>query len=102
MAVSHDDVRRIAELARIAVPDARLDELARELSGILAHMDALAGVTDGSAHDEAERTAQGMLLAKDAGPSVVLGRDIAGFGPQVRDGFFLVPRLSTHESAGDA
>lgn len=102
MAVTHDDVRRIAELARIAVPDQRLDELARELSSILAHMDALAQVTDASAHADADRTAPGMPLSPDAGPSVALARGIAEFGPQVRDGFFLVPRLATHESAGDA
>jgi aspartyl-tRNA(Asn)/glutamyl-tRNA(Gln) amidotransferase subunit C len=101
VAVSHDDVRRIADLARIAVPEARLDELARQLSGILAHMDALALVSDASAHEEAETSQAGMPLAKDAGPAVLLARGITEFGPQVREGFFLVPRLATHESAGD-
>jgi aspartyl-tRNA(Asn)/glutamyl-tRNA(Gln) amidotransferase subunit C len=102
VAVSHDDVRRVAELARIAVPPQRLDELARELTGILEHMDALAQVTGTDAHENAEREAPGMRLAADEGPAVVLGRRTADFAPQVRDGFFLVPRLATHESSGDA
>ena len=102
MAVSHDDVRRIAALARIAVPDERLDDLARQLSGILGHMDALAQVTDATAHEEAERKSPGMRLAEDSGPPVQLHADRAAFAPKWRDGFFLVPRLSTHESADES
>jgi aspartyl-tRNA(Asn)/glutamyl-tRNA(Gln) amidotransferase subunit C len=102
VAVSHDDVRRIAELARIAVAETRLDDLARELSGILAHMDALANVSSEGAAHEAGRANPGMRLARDEGPCVVLGKTIAEFGPQVSDGFFLVPRLATHEPAGGA
>jgi aspartyl/glutamyl-tRNA(Asn/Gln) amidotransferase C subunit len=41
MAVSKDDVRHIAGLARIGVPEERLDTLVGELNGILGHMDAL-------------------------------------------------------------
>ena len=44
MAVTHDDVRHVAELARLAVDEARLDHLVVELNGILGHMDALAQV----------------------------------------------------------
>jgi aspartyl-tRNA(Asn)/glutamyl-tRNA(Gln) amidotransferase subunit C len=102
VAVSHDDVRRIAALARIAVPDDRLDDLARELNGILEHMGALSAVTDTSAHAAAEQAAPGMRLAADAGPPVAMSVRPDAFAPQSRDGFFLVPRLSTHETAGES
>ena len=41
VAVTHDDVRHIADLARLAVSPSKLDDLVRELNGILTHMDVL-------------------------------------------------------------
>ena len=112
MAVSRDDVRHIAGLARIGVPDGRLDALVNELNGILAHMDVLQKVQSAGAAAESEANRAGMPVAADAGPSVRLEHPIAAFAPQARaldgepmpavvDGFFLVPRLTTHEDAGD-
>jgi len=44
MAVTRDDVLHIAELARLGVDAARVDELTKELSAILGHMDVLSQV----------------------------------------------------------
>jgi aspartyl-tRNA(Asn)/glutamyl-tRNA(Gln) amidotransferase subunit C len=111
MAVTHDDVRRIAALARLAVPDERLDALAGELSGILRHVDALSRVpTESTAAaalaDHVEREPgrapppppqqPGMRVALDSGPPVPLTHPHESFAPAWRDGFFLVPRLDTH------
>ena len=41
MAVTREDVLHIAELARLGVDAARADELTKELSAILAHMEVL-------------------------------------------------------------
>jgi aspartyl-tRNA(Asn)/glutamyl-tRNA(Gln) amidotransferase subunit C len=100
VAVTHDDVRNIAGLARLAVPDDRLDALVAELNGILAHMDALEGANTAAAPDEAD-TVRGMRTDADAGPSVPLMRPPSTFAPEWRDGFFLVPRLATHGDAGN-
>ena len=35
------------------------------------------------------------------GPPIPMDAALDSFAPRVRDGFLLVPRLSTHESAGD-
>jgi aspartyl-tRNA(Asn)/glutamyl-tRNA(Gln) amidotransferase subunit C len=110
--ITRDDVRHIAGLARIGVPDARLDALVGELNGILAHMEALQKVPSSGAATEADALRGGMPLRADQGPSIRLGRPIADFAPMTRaldgasmpsviDGFFLVPRLATHEDAGD-
>lgn len=99
MAVSKEDVRRIAALARIGIPDARVDALVVELSGILSHMDVLAKV-DTTAVAGIE--AAGMPLAPDEPSSAPLLRAREDFAPQTRDGFFLVPRLSTHEDGEGA
>ena len=104
MAVTPDDVRNIAALARLAVPDDRIDALVAELNGILVHMDVLgtAGTkADETDHpDEGDRSAVGMRTDRDAGPSVVLARPPSAFAPEWRDGFFLVPRLATHGELG--
>ncbi len=112
MAVSRDDVRHIAGLARIGVPEERLDALVGELNGILANMEVLQRVHSSGASAEAEALRIGMPLRADEGPSVTLERPIAKIAPATRaldgaampsviDGFYLVPRLATHEDAGD-
>lgn len=45
MKVSTDVVRHVARLARLSVPDERLDGLARDLSAILDYADQLGGVS---------------------------------------------------------
>lgn len=112
MAVTHDDVRNIVALARLAVAPDRLDALVSELNGILSHMERLQGADGAQGAETAQRaeTAQGaeraqgagMRMADDVGPSVALTRPISAFAPEWRDGFFLVPRLATHSDAGAA
>jgi aspartyl-tRNA(Asn)/glutamyl-tRNA(Gln) amidotransferase subunit C len=100
MAVSKDDVRHIAGLARIGIAEERLDALMRELNGILGHMDALQRV-DTSTVSRATDAHPGMPLRQDAGPSVALQHPRDAFAPSMKGGFFLVPRLATHEDAGE-
>ncbi len=94
MAVSPDDVRHVAALARIGVAEAQVDALVTELSGILAHMEVLVQVdtTAGAADEPA-----GMPLAADEPGSVPLACAREDGAPKMRDGFFLVPRLATHD-----
>ena len=101
MAVSRDDVRHIAGLARIGVPADRLDALVRELNGILAHMEVLRRVESAGALEGALDALAGMPLAADAPPAVPLARAREDFAPSMRHGFFLVPRLATHEDAAE-
>ncbi len=97
MAVSLDDVRHIAALARLGLTEERARGLTAELNTILGHMEVLSRVDTASAGD-ADGRAEGMLLRDDAPPPDALKRGPAQFGPSVRDGFFLVPRLATHET----
>lgn len=95
MAVSPADVRRMAALARIGVPEAHLATLAAELDGILAHLDVLSRVQPAPpAHEVA-----GMPLGPDVPPGVSLAFPRESFAPRCRDGFFLVPRLDAHDDA---
>jgi aspartyl-tRNA(Asn)/glutamyl-tRNA(Gln) amidotransferase subunit C len=101
MAVTLDDVRHIAALARLAVPPERAPALVGELNTILAHMDALSTVNTADV-DVAETLGRGAPLRPDTGPQVPLARPRDAFAPRMAEGFFLVPRLSTHEDPESA
>lgn len=97
MAVTRDDVAHVAELARIALDEARVGDLVRELNGILAHMDELRKVDTEGVEATAGVGDAGTPLRPDEGPPIPLDRPREKFAPAMRDGFFMVPRLSTHE-----
>ena len=97
MSISLDEVRHIAALARLGISDERARLAADELSSILAHMQVLSRVDDERGADSAGDSHNGMTLRPDAGPPIPLLRASAFFAPEMRDGFFLVPRLATHE-----
>ncbi|MCC6242268.1 MAG: aspartyl/glutamyl-tRNA amidotransferase subunit C [Gemmatimonadaceae bacterium] len=79
----------------------RIPTLARELSGILAHMEALQQIPlDHEALAEAEQ--HPMPLRQDSVDPVPLTVPRASFAPAMRDEFFLVPRVATHHAAGGA
>jgi len=101
MAVSRDDVRHVAALARLDVAESRLPELVAQLNGILSHMDALAKVKTTGVMATAGVGDAAMPLRADIGPPIPLLHPLESFAPQMRDGFLLVPRLATHESAAD-
>ena len=99
MAVTIDDVRHIAALARLGLDDDRATLLVRELNTILGHMDALSKVNTGGVLEAVGVGGAGLPLRADDGPPIPLARSLDAFAPSMRDGFFLVPRLSTHESS---
>jgi aspartyl-tRNA(Asn)/glutamyl-tRNA(Gln) amidotransferase subunit C len=99
--VSLEEVRHIAALARLGISDERARELAVELSSILDHMQVLEKVEAVAAGGDPQSD-RGMPLRRDAGPPIPLARTVASIAPEMRDGFFLVPRLATHEEAEPA
>jgi aspartyl-tRNA(Asn)/glutamyl-tRNA(Gln) amidotransferase subunit C len=97
MTVSADEVRRIASLARLRFDEARLASLAGELNSILGHIEVLQSAdTSGVVNDDASGRGS-MPLRVDGGEPLPLARPREEFAPSMRDGFFLVPRLATHE-----
>ncbi|MDB4876023.1 MAG: gatC [Gemmatimonadetes bacterium] len=99
MAVTLDDVRHIAALARLGLSEARAHTLVDELNTILRHMDVLSKVDTEGMPEVAGVGAAGAPLRPDSGPPIALLRPRETFAPRMQDGFFLVPRLSTHEDA---
>ena len=102
MAVTRDDVLHIAELARLGVDAARADELTKELSAILAHMEVLSQVDTANVPTAAGVGAGGTPLRPDVGVPCLMTATLASFAPSMRDGFFIVPRLATHEDSTES
>lgn len=97
MAVSDADVLHVAALARLAMPAEKVPGLVRELNGILDHMAVLETVDVSQVGDDARAP---MPRRDDAIAPVPMVRPLASFAPAPRDGFLLVPRLSTHSQLG--
>jgi aspartyl-tRNA(Asn)/glutamyl-tRNA(Gln) amidotransferase subunit C len=102
MAVTREEVLHVASLARLALDEKSVPRLVHELNGIREHMEVLKKVdTTGVSGAEGVGDA-GMPLRVDAGPQYALAHARETFAPEMRDGFFLVPRLATHEDATES
>ena len=106
MAVQTEDVRRIAELARLRLADDEIAKFTGQLNSILQHMDALAAVDAEAAEAEAQAGAEAgaPLRSEEVAPDA-LHRAPADIATAWRDGFFVVPRLAAQDrlaEGGDA
>jgi aspartyl-tRNA(Asn)/glutamyl-tRNA(Gln) amidotransferase subunit C len=98
VAVSEDDVRHVAALARLGLDGDRVESLVGELNRILEHMDVLQQVDIRGASLDPD-AAHGLRMREDVPNPIPLHRERDAFAPATRDGFFLVPRLATHGTA---
>jgi aspartyl-tRNA(Asn)/glutamyl-tRNA(Gln) amidotransferase subunit C len=102
VAVTINDVRHIATLARLGLTEARAAAIVEELNTILGHMDELSKVDTTGVEEAIGVGAQGLPVRSDSGPQYPLARSLDAFAPSLREGFLLVPRLSTHESTEES
>mgnify|MGYP006969386848 FL=1 len=110
MSVDRDEVRRIAELARLSLDDGETQRLTEEMNRILDHAERLrnlgAAESDHKTDDEvtgggrepfagATPEADDAVAVPEADDTVaapdVLMRGLADFAPEMHDGFFTVP-----------
>ncbi|MFW6133015.1 MAG: Asp-tRNA(Asn)/Glu-tRNA(Gln) amidotransferase subunit GatC [Planctomycetota bacterium] len=86
-------VRRIAKLSRIALTDAEIATLSRQLGDILAHFDKLQELDTAQVEPMAHAVELTNVLAEDA-PGTSLSPDEALANAPARDGdLFSVPRV---------
>lgn len=100
--VSIDDVRHVARLARLGLTDDRARELTQDLNTILRHMEALGSVDSRGVEETSGIGAAGMRLRKDERAPIAMDEAVASIAPEMRDGLIIVPRLATHEDAGES
>jgi aspartyl-tRNA(Asn)/glutamyl-tRNA(Gln) amidotransferase subunit C len=100
MSVSERDVRHVADLARVGLDPARVPALVAQLNGILSHMEVLAAVETRGVEPMAGPPGPSRLMRPDEPSADALIVPTEQNAPAMRDGFFLVPRLASHEDAG--
>ena len=100
MSLDASDVRHVARLARLALPDAEIATLAPQLTAILAYAEQVGEV----AADDVEPTTHPLGLTDVLRADVRLasadrGELLAG-APDVEDGRYAVPRIVDDGGAG--
>lgn len=93
MAIDAATVKKVASLARIREPEARLESLAQELNGILQWIEQLAEVDTDGVEPMTSVVAAGLPLRED---KVADGGDparVLANAPKADRNFFVVPKV---------
>ena len=93
MSVDKATVRHIARLARIALPEERVEPMMAELNGILGWIEQLRDVNIEGVEPMTSVVAQKLKMREDV---VTAGGDagaIVANAPQSEDNFFVVPKV---------
>ncbi|MCI0346185.1 MAG: Asp-tRNA(Asn)/Glu-tRNA(Gln) amidotransferase subunit GatC [Chloroflexi bacterium] len=93
MSLRLDDVRRIAELARLEVTAAELDAVRRELNGILGLVEQLQAVETGAVAPMAHAQNVTLRLRDDAVTATDERAASQSVAPAVDGGLYLVPKV---------
>ncbi len=93
MSIGEESVRKVARLARLALPEARVPAMARELSAILAWIEQLnevdvEGVEPMASAVQATLPMRADRVTEGGDPARVLAN-----APRAEDGFFIVPKV---------
>lgn len=92
--IDETDVRHVARLARLELDESEVARLTRELEGVLAHMDRIAGLELEPAGPDPEGRGLTPVLRPDRPDADPLAFGPEAMAPDWRDGFFVVPRLA--------
>ena len=97
MALSADEVRHVAMLARLAVTDEEVEALAPELNAILGYAEQVGEVAADDVPPTVHPVPLENVLREDV-PGEVLDRDelLAG-APESEDGLLVVPRIVSED-----
>ena len=93
MSIDAATVRRVAHLARIAMPEARLDSMAQELTGILDWIEQLKEVDTEGVAPMTSCVAAALPLRDDVITDGENATAILSNAPKSAAGFFVVPKV---------
>ena len=93
MSVDKDTVRRIAKLARLAVPEARLAPMAQELNGIFQWVEMLNEVNVEGVPPMTSVVAQKLRWRADAVTDGNVADGLMRNAPDSEENFFVVPKV---------
>ncbi|MEM7189840.1 MAG: Asp-tRNA(Asn)/Glu-tRNA(Gln) amidotransferase subunit GatC [Pseudomonadota bacterium] len=93
MSVDTDTVRRVAQLARIAVDENELEPLAGELNAILGWVEQLGEVDVDGVEPMTSVTPMSLKQREDAVTDGERQADVLSNAPESREGFYAVPKV---------
>ena len=92
MSVTKEDVRKVARLSRIAVPEERLEQLAGELTGIMGWIEQLNEVDIEGVEPMTSVVAAALPMREDMVTDGGIQDQILANAPKSDEGFFVVPK----------
>ena len=96
MILSEQDVRRVAELANLALSDEEIARMARDLSGILEHVNKLNELDTTDVEPMSQvlfETAETAALREDRERPPLSNHDALANAPLAGGGYFKVPKV---------
>jgi aspartyl-tRNA(Asn)/glutamyl-tRNA(Gln) amidotransferase subunit C len=93
MSVDKDTVRRIAKLARIALPEDRVAPMEKELNGILKWVEQLQEVNCEGVKPMTSVVAQKLKMRDDEVTEGEQATAVTANAPDAEDHFFVVPKV---------
>jgi aspartyl-tRNA(Asn)/glutamyl-tRNA(Gln) amidotransferase subunit C len=93
VSVDKQTVRKVARLARIAVPEERLEPLARELNGILQWIEQLNEVDVEGVDAMTTPVKMTLPMREDEITDGNIRDKVLANAPKSEDGFFVVPKV---------
>lgn len=93
MALTPEDVSRIAHLARLGVDDDKLSEYAGEISSVLGLVEQMNSVDTSGVEPMAHPTHATQRLRSDEVTELDRRAQLQEGAPSVQDGLFLVPKV---------
>ncbi|MEM7641438.1 MAG: Asp-tRNA(Asn)/Glu-tRNA(Gln) amidotransferase subunit GatC [Pseudomonadota bacterium] len=93
MSIDRDTARKVAHLARIAVPEDRLDALAGEFNAILGFIEQLQEVDVEGVDPMVSVTPMRLKRREDIVTDGNQQKAVLANAPEAREGFFAVPKV---------
>jgi aspartyl-tRNA(Asn)/glutamyl-tRNA(Gln) amidotransferase subunit C len=93
MSLSPEQVRQVAQLARLQLNPEQVEPYARQLSNILAMVDQLSSANTADVAPMAHPLDMTQRLRADAITEPNRREDYQAIAPQVQDGLYLVPKV---------
>jgi len=93
VSVDKQTVRKVARLARIAVPEERLEPLAKELNGILQWIEQLNEVNVDGVEPMTTPVKMTLPMREDVVSDGNIRDKVLANAPKTEDGFFVVPKV---------
>lgn len=93
MSVDKNTVRKVARLARIAMPEERLEPMAKELNGILAWIEQLNEVDVDGVEPMTTPVEMKLPMRDDVVSDGNIRDQVLANAPKSEEGFFVVPKV---------